>query len=168
MLSPREVLEVVKAQFPVDADRFERELPGLWKRWDKDGSGCVDKQEFMSGLLAFVRSNYERSSSQNHSNTVPDIRNDRLGWFRHFDEDASGELSREEVARGLIKCFHLSASGAGGESPGSAAARIAQFRELVQNVWPMFDADGSGSMERDEFLLPEEGLADAIIASYGH
>lgn len=31
----------------------------------------------------------------------------RLGWFKHFDEDGTGELTQEEMVRALIKTFKL-------------------------------------------------------------
>ena len=37
----------------------------------------------------------------------------------------------------------------------------------VQAIWSIFDTDGSGSIERGEFLRPNEGLADTILATLG-
>jgi len=37
----------------------------------------------------------------------------------------------------------------------------------VQAIWAIFDDDGSGSIERNEFLKPGEGLADTILATLG-
>ena len=100
---------------------------------------------------------------------MPDIRQDRQAWFRFFDEDGSGSLDKEEVTRGLVKSFRLADSGS--RASGSAQAPhtlIREFKDLVDCVWPCFDTDGSGDIEQNEFLAPGDGLADAIIASYGH
>ena len=34
------------------------------------------------------------------------------------------------------------------------------MRNTVDAIWPVFDSDGSGSIEQIEFLLPGDGLAD--------
>jgi hypothetical protein len=45
--------------------------------------------------------------------------------------------------------------------------QVAEMRGTVQAIWPIFDTDGSGSIERGEFLRPNEGLADTILATLG-
>ena len=42
------------------------------------------------------------------------------------------------------------------------------MRSTVDAIWPVFDSDGSGSIERDEFLLHNDGLADMILATLQH
>ena len=32
-LNTREVFEILKAQFPIDYERLEKDLPKLWRRW---------------------------------------------------------------------------------------------------------------------------------------
>ena len=41
------------------------------------------------------------------------------------------------------------------------------MRQSVDAIWYIFDDDGNGSIDRDEFLKPNEGLADTIIATIG-
>jgi Ca2+-binding EF-hand superfamily protein len=157
-LNTREVFEILKAQFPVDHEKLEADLPRLWRRWDPSMDGQIQKHEFLgpSGLLTFVR---QRFLSQGEGEVAaPDIRQSKAAWFDRFDEDRSGDLSIEEVTRGLIKSFHLS----------SDFARVEEMKDLVANVWCVFDHDGSGEVDRDEFLRPNDGMADSIIASYQH
>jgi len=45
--------------------------------------------------------------------------------------------------------------------------RVTQMRQSVDAIWCIFDDDGNGSIDRDEFLKPNEGLADTIIATIG-
>jgi len=40
------------------------------------------------------------------------------------------------------------------------------MRSTVQAIWPIFDADNSMSIDRQEFLQPD-GLADTVIANMG-
>ena len=61
------------------------------------------------------------------------------------------------MVRALIKSFKLSES----------IEKVNMMRETVDAVWPIFDTDGSGEIEVAEFALPDEGLADSIIASLG-
>ena len=37
----------------------------------------------------------------------------------------------------------------------------------IAAIWPIFDDDGSGAIDREEFLRPVEGLADTVIATLG-
>lgn len=89
---------------------------------------------------------------------MPDIRTNKLEWFNRFDEDLSGELSVSEVTRGLIKSFHLS----------SHVEQVRALRDIVANIWCVFDEDQSGEVSREEFLRPGDGMADSIIASFNY
>lgn len=154
-LNIREVLSILKAQFPVDAAKLERDLPGLWRNWDPSMDGLIQQSEFLEpgGLLAFVRKNFGRAGA---AGEVPDIRTDKQAWFDYVDEDKSGELSQAEVVRGLIKSFKL----------GTKFAQVSELKEQVAALWFLFDRDGSGEVHQEEFMQPNEGMADTLIASY--
>ena len=68
--------------------------------------------------------------------------------------DGSGSLEKEEIVRGLIKTFNLS----------SSFSKINELREILDNVWSIFDTDGSGSIELNEFLQ-RDGLGETLVAS---
>lgn len=160
-LSTREVLEIVKACFPVDHVKLERDLPRLWTRWDPNRDGSISRQEFLDpngGLLHFLRTHFPQHAGGHATEPVPDIRANKRAWFLYFDEDRSGELSEPEVVRGLIKSYHLSQD----------VHEVRKLREIVDNIWCVFDHDGSGSISQDEFLVPNDGLADTLVASYQH
>ena len=155
-LDRQQVFEALVTQFPLDVERFDAALGELWPRWDTDGDGAISRAEFFRpevGLLDFVRANLLRQRVQ--PAPVPDIALQRNAWFDHFDEDRMGALRQEELVRALIKTYSLSAD----------LAQVRQMRDLVSAVWPLFDLDGKGSVTRDEFLRPGEGLADSIIAA---
>jgi len=155
-LSRKEVLEVFKAQLPIDWRKLEREAEAgdLWRIWDKDGSGFLEENELMGGqgLVAYVTAVFGGAVVVA---AIPDIKNNRNGWFHHFDEDRSGTLEKGEVCRALIKTLGL--------SPKMMDITI----EFIEAIWPVFDTDGSGSIEQHEFLLANTGLADTIIAQLG-
>jgi hypothetical protein len=154
-LDKKEVLEVLKAQLPVDWRRLEENLDGMWQQWDADGSGALQHAELMhptAGLVAFVRSAFAYDGSREVP--APDLRTHALAWFDHFDEDRGGSLDKGEVVRAVIKTFGLV-----GDS-----AQITSMREMLDAVWCIFDDDGSGVIERDEFTR-KDGLADTILAT---
>ncbi|CAE8594290.1 unnamed protein product, partial [Polarella glacialis] len=154
-LSREEVVSALKAQLPLDnraIDRFRTE-EAAWRSWDADGSGFIEYVEVMDeskGLLKFVRDSFLRSSEDG---VVPDLRKDREAWFRYWDEDNSGVLEFEEVLRAFAKSFHIDLAG------------VEALRESLQAVWGIFDSDNSGAVDRREFMLPYDGLADTVLAT---
>ena len=71
-----------------------------------------------------------------------------------WDEDNSGCLEQDEVVRALMKTLRITAD------PG----RVQEMRSTVAAIWPIFDPDGSNSIDRREFLMAD-GLADTILAT---
>ena len=156
-LSRREVVECLKAQLAVDNAALDAAVEDrghwMWQQWDKDGNGYIERNELLEpqGLAAYVRTAFHKSERE----LIPEISTNRTGWFEYWDEDCSGSLDKEEVVRALLKTLKLTAD----------ASRVSQLRSSIDAIWPVFDSDGSGVIEKDEFLLPGEGLADMIIAT---
>jgi len=154
-LSRQEVLAALKAQLPLnntELDKFEKD-DAKWREWDEDGSGFIEYSEIMDeekGLLRFIRAAYARAAAEA---PVPDINRDRDAWYRRWDEDESGELEFEEVVRALAKSFNIPLTG------------ITALRENLGAVWCIFDTDGSGAVDKNEFMQPRDGLADTVIAT---
>ena len=99
-LSRTQVLNVLLTQFPLDWRKTEEALPTLWERWDRDGSGFISRQEFMDpdgGLLAFVRAHLLHLPTEPPAGATP------AQWFRYFDDDHSGSLTRPQCMRALVK-----------------------------------------------------------------
>jgi Ca2+-binding EF-hand superfamily protein len=155
-LSAREVYEILIAQFPVDHKKLEENLPRLFRTWDPNMDGQIEKHEFLrpEGLLEYVKQNFIRMEERA---PPPNICRDKRAWFEYFDDDKSGELSQEEVGRALIKSFGLE----------NKLSEIASMKETVACCWAIFDPDGSGEIDMDEFLN-NDGIADAIIAATQH
>jgi hypothetical protein len=73
-LSQRDVGEMLQAQLPVDPDRFDEELPELFRAWDVDGKGHISYDAMMrpgKGLQSYVR-NLNPSKAQAPSITEAD------------------------------------------------------------------------------------------------
>ena len=48
-VDPTQVSAALKASIPnLDTDTFDRELPQLWQRWDKDGDGTISYHELFA------------------------------------------------------------------------------------------------------------------------
>jgi len=160
-LSRVEVVECLKAQLPIDGAQLDAAVADprhwMWQQWDADGSGYIEANELLApqGLAAYVRTAFERAATG--GDAIPDIARDKDAWYNYWDEDRSGELDKEEVVRALLKTFRMT-----GEP-----AQVTMMRSAIDAIWPVFDDDGSGSIDRAEFLKPDEGLADTIIATLG-
>jgi hypothetical protein len=63
-------------------------------------------------------------------------------------------LEKDEIVRALIKTFRM--------TYGAILAR--EIAETLDAIWVIFDHDGSGSIEMDEFIS-RDGLCDTILAS---
>lgn len=153
-LSKQEVLEALKAVLNVDPVVMMERMPQQWKsEWDKNKDGNICIEEFVSpqGLLAFVEANMPPP----HSVAPPALSaGTKEAWFHFWDVDRSNSLEREEVVRALIKTFKLS------EDLNS----VSQMREILDATWCIFDSDGSGSVEMNEFCM-RDGLGDTVMAT---
>ena len=156
-LSPSEVLEALRAQIRCDWHAIERQLPKLWRRWDINGDGYVEKNELVSrgGLIEYVTKHFPKREHRERP-PPPSIARAPNELFEYWDEDGSGELEKEEVVRALVKTFGL----------GADMPSLRNIRQIVDAVWCVFDPDGSGAVDRREFLM-RDGLADTIVASCG-
>lgn len=171
-LTRAEAVEALKAQFPVDVAGMDHALSdpdhALWKQWDIDGSGTLERNELLAkpgGLVASIAQGQLfaplPSSTVGRGAEPPGIAN-KAAWFDFWDSHAaggngSGTLDKEEVVRGLLKTLKLTTD----------AARVTQMRGTIDATWCVFDTDGSGVIERGEFLQAD-GLADTIIATLAH
>ena len=151
---------MLRAQLQCDWHAIADELPRLWARWDPNGDGYVEQHEMIGpgGLLEYMRVNFPLASSRharNRRGPPPSIARSPDDWFTYWDEDGSGELEQDEVVRALIKTFELSSNN---------LEQVRNMRDIVHAVWAVFDPDGSGSIDRREFLM-QDGLAETIVAS---
>ena len=159
-LSVLEVVECLKAQLPVDNSALDAAASDtnhwMWQQWDSDGSGFIERDELLQpqGLAAYVRTAF----AQHEQRGPPDIKADKDAWYEFWDEDRSGSLDKEEVVRALLKTLRMT----------HEPLQVQMMRGTIEAVWCIFDEDGSGCIERDEFLRPGDGLADTIIATAEH
>jgi hypothetical protein len=74
--------------------------------------------------------------------------------FKYWDRDGSNALSKVEVLRALIKTFRRR----------DGSVEVASMRDTLDAVWGLFDTDGGGTVDLDEFTQ-SDGLCDTILAS---
>eukprot|EP01039_Chlorochromonas_danica_P007076 gene7076-7826_t len=148
----QELLNGLKEQLVLDWRRVEMDVDRLWPTWDKDRSGKISYEEFAhptSGVVAYLSANYpERPTPRNDP---PDITKNKSTWFDYWDEDRSGNLDRDELTRAFIKTFKL------------YHIPFQTVLNAVDVLWPMFDFDGSGRIDKREFTM-SDGLGDTIVA----
>ena len=86
---------------------------------------------------------------------IPSIKANKAVWFEYWDEDHSQSLEKDELVRALVHTFRL----------GRDLEKLTTLRDMIDNaIWPMFDADNSGSIEMEEFTNAD-GVGDTIIAT---
>ena len=106
-LSRTEVVDALKAQLPLDWERFEKEMvPEMWKRWDHNDDGKLTLEELKGkhGLLEWIQIHYPN----NRPVVEPPPIEQKEEWFDHWDEDKSLEIEEVELVRALIKTLKLS------------------------------------------------------------
>eukprot|EP00397_Hematodinium_sp_SG-2012_P037800 GEMP01041020.1.p1 GENE.GEMP01041020.1~~GEMP01041020.1.p1 ORF type:complete len:245 (+),score=36.31 GEMP01041020.1:64-798(+) len=153
-LDQQEVLEVLKATLLLDYREIERQFSAKFGQWDTDGNGYVTYNEMMNpgGIVEYAR----RFSSVPVREGPPDIRVDRVAWFRYWDDDSSGQLDMEEILRAFIKTFRLE----------NTVQQAIGLRGILECLWFEIDPDGSGGVDLHEFNK-RDGLADMILANLG-
>ena len=151
-LSLKEIIEGLKISVNLDWRRIELDSARLFSRWDTDGNGEVSYEEFIENVFPYLQRHYPGAYLAPVS--PPDISQHPQTWFEYWDEDGSMSLEKGEIVRALIKTFRL--------TNGPDLAR--NIADTLDSIWCIFDTDGSGSIEMDEFLTPD-GLCDSILAS---
>jgi len=167
LLEEREVLQAVVATVPVDPEVLEAVVPALWSSLGRAPGEALGFEELAgpAGFLGQLQDAFQDLSRAPSPSPAagqaelpcPDLGIDKTAWFDHWDTDGSGVLEREEVVRGLVKGFRR--DGACRMKDGRKVLRV---RRIVQEMWPLVDLDGNGSITMWEFCQPG-GLADLVL-----
>lgn len=154
-----EVVDALIATTPIDGSKFSEELESLWETWDKTSSNTITLAEFLDpdeGLLHWIQEHLAHISRQALTGPIPDIRRQREDWFRYWDNpanggDGTGQLTKAETVRALMKTLN--------------STEVEVVKSLVEALWDDFDVDNSGTIKPHEFLRPEIGLLDTVLAN---
>jgi hypothetical protein len=171
-LSKQELHEVFAATLDVDLGCLDELIKARWEEWDPDRTGSIGLAALKKHrLAAFIRRALPGRPPAAEA-SAPPLSSDAGGWFDHWDAGLCGKLSKDEVARGLIKNF-----GSNGE--------LDVIRQTLEAVWQVFvvpesaeDAaaaaaaaqlfgghgETGGWITRETFVQAE-GLGDTLAAS---
>jgi len=158
-LSREAVLQILEAQLPLDCKTLRSNSDQLWSTWDPNGDGKLSFEEITDkerGLIKYVMEKYPKPEG---SEEVPSLQQNLKAWFLHWDEDHNGRLSQKEVTRALVQTFVQTCT-----DSAQSLATIRQLQNSVQEVWCVFDLDGNGSIDVDEFCLPD-GLGESFCCT---
>jgi Ca2+-binding EF-hand superfamily protein len=140
-----------------DPEVQARKLESSFKRFDTNGSGCIDYREFFAAMTSFNFVGCQREIE---------------GLFNRYDEDASGEIDYKEF------CYHIFGIGS---KPAldvnskniieKVKARIiakdgASGIHNIKRILQRMDRDGSGNLDRNELMygLAEYGINNITAA----
>jgi Ca2+-binding EF-hand superfamily protein len=154
-LSFEEITDGLKATLPLDFRNIECDVDKFWQKWDGDRNGHICEKEFLdtsNGPMIYINQSFKLRELR--TNPPPLNRSNKELWFKYWDEDNSSSLDKGEVIRALVKTFKF-------QHRDDIASQI---RLTLDNVWFIFDLDGSGHIEMSEFVR-SDGLADTIIAT---
>lgn len=154
-LTLSEIVDGMKAHLLLEWPRVERDIQALWSKWDINKDGSISRDEFLrpgDGMLAYLTANYGAAPRP----PPPDIKTDKHAWFHYWDEDNSHNLSKQEVARAMVKTFKLF------NTPSEVLFGV------LDAVWMDFDKDGSGFIDIYECCEAHDNLADSIIAQLNY
>jgi Ca2+-binding EF-hand superfamily protein len=147
-----EMTEALLTCLPCDWRKIETEMDSLFTRWSKGGKISLQDFSKPDGALAYIRTNFRPTGPRPEA---PDIRTNRAEWFRYWDVvdgNGNGKLEKGEICRALIKTLHL-----------KSQQQKASIADTLDNIWCLFDHDGSGEVDQAEFIAPE-GLAETLSA----
>ena len=154
-LSFQEITDGLKVVMPLDFRNIESDVDMFFHRWDRDNNKSISLNEFIDpkdGPMLYISEVFKTKEERRPPPTL--TRSTKVEWFQYWDEDNSNSLDKGEVVRALIKTFRF-------QHRDEIAASI---RGTLDCVWGIFDNDGSGHIELNEFVS-NEGLGDTIIAT---
>lgn len=163
-LSRDELLDVLRATFDVgDLEALAAEVDAKWSAWDASNKGYLTKDDLRrraadGGTFAdwlvqkWPTDRLFRMGSSTEPTPPPLSESTAAEWFRFYDADGSNTLTGDEIFRGVVKTFRLE----------TKPELMRRAWDIVMQTMAMYDADGSGAIDLDEWSGPD-GLAKALV-----
>jgi len=145
-LTKVEVRDVFAATLDVDQRSLDQLIEERWAEWDHDKAGHITESQ-ISRMITFV----SRALPGGTKGAPPDLQQDPGGWFDHFDHGLTGALSKDQMARAVIKSLG-----------GNSGVDHEDCRNNIEAVWAVFCEQGVINRAR---FCANEGLGEAIAAS---
>jgi serine/threonine-protein phosphatase 2B regulatory subunit len=105
-------------------------IDGLFRRFDRDGSGGIDFMEFVTSLAIY----------QNKAKDIPDSEKQRI-FFKIYDADGDGEISQEDLYKMLASCFASSFMSVPDED----------LKELVRETFKKYELTPKGTINLQSY-----------------
>jgi len=136
-----------------------------WTKFDRNHDMQLSKSEFLSRSMVTFLMRLERDFAKTHKKVkspeaamnrrvpvgqAPPLSNGKR-WFDHYDISRDKLLSKEEVINALFELLKAKSS-----------KEQDAIRHTIEKAWVVFDDDGSGQIDRWEFL-GKGGLNDYLI-----
>lgn len=148
-VSTEELLDYCAAFTGASAEALRAAIGARWAHWDTDADGSLDPSEFRAHVVPVLMELHE---GERESAAIPSLFEEPERWFEHWDADGTGALDLGELLRALGKTF--------------GALQPLELAEILEALWPLFDPDGSATIDRDEFRAGG-GLLDMLHANLG-
>lgn len=153
-LSEKVALGALCAILPVNALSFSPRLEHeLWPRWcaearqgassaasqePEEAQDVLSEEQFLrpGGMLAWISQHLLELKVEGQRGRPPRLKENPGKWFRHFDYDGRGVLTKPEVLRGIAKAYDVGLLA----TPGTPARRtrsagVQRLREIVDGLW---------------------------------
>ncbi|CAE7856397.1 unnamed protein product [Symbiodinium microadriaticum] len=167
-LKEKFALSTLGALLPVNVSNFAATFQSLWPAWcDADLQPRPEglrEADFLrpGGMLAWLSGHLLELKVQGQLGQPPRLDCPET-WFRHFDFQNSGRLTKSELLRGVVKAFDCSQLAAPGTpSRRARSAGVLKLRDLVEAVW---DEERWASGVPLEDFLGSSGLAERLRAA---
>lgn len=103
-LTQRDVVEALRCFLPLSESWLADLVNKLWHQWDKSLSGHISETDFFSedGLWQWLVQHFVEYRVRQQKGPPPSVIEDAKAWFRYFDYDNDGRLSKPEILRALV------------------------------------------------------------------
>lgn len=146
VLTARGAADALVAFLPVEPERLEELLASrYWPTWCRDESMELSETEFLERMWPWVNDNMLELRVEEQRGRPPHLMGSPEAWFRHFDYDDGGLLTRLEVLRGCAKSCDLEVLGgakgcdldahASSKGPACRYQGVQRLQEILEWCW---------------------------------
>jgi len=166
-LTEKAAYDALCAVLPVDPSSFKEEFTDtLWPAWTSGKqarTAGLTEADFAAdgGMLSWIGDHLIEIKVEQQRGEPPQLVENPEAWFRHFDYDCNGLLSKNEVLRGIVKMAKIEMlADARTPSSQSRCDSVVRLRDLLDSIWNA--ARWKHGVPMEEFL-GSEGLASKLL-----
>lgn len=165
------------ALLPINAVSFAPRLAQeLWPAWCAEAASasgarrtpgnnpdCLTEKEFLrpGGMLAWISDHLLERKVESQRGAPPRLQDNPGLWFRHFDYDGKGVLTKPELLRGIAKAYDVAVL-ASPKTPVRRARSVGvqRLRDIVAAIWD--ESRWKDGVPLSEFIC-RAGLAERLL-----